>query len=78
MIKPPHCPICNRLLVGNVVRESEWFPFCSDRCRRVDLFRWCDGKYAIVEPLAPARMAEELNQRRAELLVEAADDEPTE
>jgi endogenous inhibitor of DNA gyrase (YacG/DUF329 family) len=23
------------------------FPFCSDRCRLVDLGRWLDGKYQI-------------------------------
>ena len=67
MIKPPHCPICDRPLVGEAARESASFPFCSERCRRVDFFRWCDGKYAIVEPLDPARMAQELEQRRAEL-----------
>ena len=27
-------------------------PFCSDRCRRVDFFRWWDGRYAIVENLS--------------------------
>lgn len=23
------------------------FPFCSDRCRTIDLGRWLDGKYQI-------------------------------
>jgi endogenous inhibitor of DNA gyrase (YacG/DUF329 family) len=23
------------------------FPFCSDRCRLIDLGRWLDGKYQI-------------------------------
>ncbi len=68
MIKPPQCPICERPLVGEAAREGTAFPFCSDRCRRVDFFRWNDGKYAIVEPLDPHRMAEELDQRRAELI----------
>lgn len=27
------------------------FPFCSKRCREVDLLRWSKGTYAIVEPL---------------------------
>ena len=67
MIKLPQCPICDRPLVGAAARESEFFPFCGERCRRVDFFRWNDGKYAIVEPLDPANMAQELEQRRAEL-----------
>ncbi len=28
-------------------------PFCSDRCRKIDLFRWFDGRYAIVNELSP-------------------------
>jgi len=51
MNKPPMCPICNKPLVGEDVRQSEFFPFCSERCRNIDLFRWSEGKYAIVEPL---------------------------
>jgi uncharacterized protein len=36
-----------------------WFPFCSERCRQVDLLRWSQGKYAIVEPLTPEKLAEQ-------------------
>jgi endogenous inhibitor of DNA gyrase (YacG/DUF329 family) len=28
-------------------------PFCSQRCRQVDLVRWSEGRYAIVEPHVP-------------------------
>ena len=28
-------------------------PFCSERCRKIDLFRWFDGRYAIVDELSP-------------------------
>ena len=59
MIKTPTCPICNKQLAGDAVRKSEFFPFCSERCRHVDLFRWSDGKYAIVEPLT--QLPEELD-----------------
>jgi endogenous inhibitor of DNA gyrase (YacG/DUF329 family) len=27
--------------------EPEWRPFCSDRCRLLDLARWIDGEYRI-------------------------------
>ena len=37
------CPTCGELVVFN----SEDFPFCTDRCRMIDLGRWIDGKYAI-------------------------------
>ena len=51
MNQPPTCPICKKRLVGDDVRNSEYFPFCSERCRHVDFFRWSEGKYAIVEPV---------------------------
>lgn len=35
------CPECRR----PSIRES--YPFCSERCRNVDLSRWLTGAYAI-------------------------------
>jgi len=35
------CPICGK----PVVKASK--PFCSERCRDVDLNRWLSGSYAI-------------------------------
>lgn len=46
------CPICNKKLPPGSGAESRWFPFCSERCRNVDLYRWSEGRYPIVEPLA--------------------------
>ncbi len=37
------CPICK----APVKDDSPTFPFCSDRCKKVDLGRWFDGKYLI-------------------------------
>ena len=37
------CPICK----SNVERDAEHFPFCSERCRVIDLGNWADGSYAI-------------------------------
>ncbi|MBB4064077.1 DNA gyrase inhibitor YacG [Gellertiella hungarica] len=39
--KPRPCPECSR----PSTRES--YPFCSERCRNVDLSRWLSGSYAI-------------------------------
>ena len=35
------CPICGKP-AGQATR-----PFCSDRCKQVDLNRWLSGTYAI-------------------------------
>ncbi|MDR3374676.1 MAG: DNA gyrase inhibitor YacG [Ancalomicrobiaceae bacterium] len=38
---PRPCPTCGKLAVGPT------YPFCSKRCRLVDLNRWLNGSYAI-------------------------------
>ena len=43
------CPICKK----TVQLGSEDFPFCSDRCRNIDLGNWATEKYVISEPLSP-------------------------
>ena len=53
MIRPLECPICRKPVLPPVEASPSWFPFCSERCRQVDLLRWGKGKYAIVEPLRP-------------------------
>ena len=39
--KPKRCPVC-----GKPTAEGSR-PFCSERCRQVDLGRWLSGDYAI-------------------------------
>jgi uncharacterized protein len=41
------CPICKKLVKG----DSADFPFCSGRCRLVDLGKWASGGYVIASPL---------------------------
>ena len=42
-LKPRPCPSC-----GTVVDpDDDTYPFCSDRCRLVDLGRWMDERYRI-------------------------------
>jgi len=41
------CPICR-----NPVKSSDPdFPFCSERCRTIDLGKWASGQYVISSPL---------------------------
>ncbi|MCB1885320.1 MAG: DNA gyrase inhibitor YacG [Geminicoccaceae bacterium] len=41
-VKPaPRCPTCGKPAV------PDFKPFCSARCRDVDLGRWLEGAYAI-------------------------------
>ena len=54
--KLPHCPTC-----GALVRASgEDFPFCSDRCRKIDLGKWAMGVYKISSPVLDPEVLEDL------------------
>jgi endogenous inhibitor of DNA gyrase (YacG/DUF329 family) len=41
------CVICDRELPGGSRTDSPFFPFCSERCRLIDLGRWLSGSYYI-------------------------------
>jgi endogenous inhibitor of DNA gyrase (YacG/DUF329 family) len=45
-----HCPVCKKVVK---VSNAE-FPFCSDRCRTIDLGRWASGGYVISSPVTDA------------------------
>jgi len=47
------CPTCKR--------RGDWFatpfgPFCSRRCKLIDLGKWLGEEHAISEPLSPAAL----------------------
>ena len=56
MIRLPDCPICGRSVPPASDPNAGHAPFCSRRCKEVDLFRWSEGRYAIVESLDPTRL----------------------
>ncbi len=41
------CPICSKTIAVAKLDDLPSFPFCSDRCRLIDLGRWIDGAYAV-------------------------------
>jgi endogenous inhibitor of DNA gyrase (YacG/DUF329 family) len=52
------CPICRK----EVQPDDPFVPFCSDRCRIIDLGNWASEKYVIpmpADPLNPAEIPEE-------------------
>ena len=34
--------------------DAPFRPFCSQRCKLVDLGRWLDGTYSVSEPASPS------------------------
>jgi hypothetical protein len=54
------CPICEAPVPPRDDNES--FPFCSSRCRLIDLGKWLDEDYTIpVEPAPDADAPDDLN-----------------
>ena len=44
-----NCPICKK----PVKTSAPEFPFCSERCRVIDLGNWASGKYVVSTPVNP-------------------------
>jgi len=38
------CPICKRKTTWE---ENPWRPFCSERCKLIDLGKWASEKYRV-------------------------------
>ena len=44
------CPVCKKA----VKSANPDLPFCSERCRTIDLGRWASGAYVISTPVSDA------------------------
>jgi len=45
------CPVCHKAVEASFKAHSEkakFFPFCSQRCKLIDLGAWLDAEYKIV------------------------------
>ena len=51
------CPICKRDVAetDQQAEPNRFYPFCSERCKLIDLGRWLTGKYQIpvIDPDPP-------------------------
>lgn len=56
------CPICKKAVKNN----NPDFPFCSERCRTIDLGKWASGNYVISSPM----------QDNEELIQDIAQEDP--
>lgn len=45
MMTTQSCPMCDKPRLPRATNPT--FPFCSNRCRMLDLARWLDGDYRI-------------------------------
>lgn len=64
----PKCPICDAEVKPRA--ENKLFPFCSDRCKTIDLGKWLSEDYRV-----PGEPAEGSERSPAEGESRDADDE---
>jgi hypothetical protein len=64
MKKSIKCPECGK--ATEYSPENEYRPFCSNRCKLIDLGEWIEGKYAINSEehyQSPDYLQEEINTK---------------
>jgi len=54
------CPICKKSV--DSAKDAE-FPFCSERCRLLDLGAWAAEKYVVSEPIFDEEEIPEADRR---------------
>lgn len=64
------CPTCKK----TVTTDGAEFPFCSDRCRILDLGKWASGEYRISSPVMDPDLLEEIESGSLRTHRSGADD----
>ena len=57
------CPICRK----TVDVKGEDSPFCSERCRTIDLGKWASGDYKISSPILDPDLLEDLEHKQQQM-----------
>ncbi|TVM03028.1 MAG: DNA gyrase inhibitor YacG [Candidatus Brocadia sp. WS118] len=60
------CPHCKREIFYRMVKDVPTFPFCSERCKLVDLGAWLDEAYRIEEPASAEALRQLEKKERGE------------
>jgi len=58
------CPICKK---DTTWEENPWRPFCSERCKLVDLGKWVSEKYKIAGEKKEEEQKAQGNEQAAEI-----------
>lgn len=47
-VRSLRCPTCRKIVL---ITDPD-YPFCSERCRTIDLGKWASGRYVISSPIS--------------------------
>ena len=64
------CPTCKSLVLAG----SQDFPFCSERCRLIDLGKWASGGYVISTPITDPEMLESMAEEQSHKKADGGDE----
>ena len=54
------CPTCNKPVAAPAEGDADsTYPFCSARCRKIDLGKWLSEDYVISRPIEQSDLDEE-------------------
>ena len=70
-VRSLRCPICRTI----VLRTEPEFPFCSERCRTIDLGKWASGGYVVSTPITDPEGYEDAERRAADARKRTTDGE---
>jgi len=54
------CPVCHKVIRtsgAETTEDARFFPFCSERCKLIDLGAWLDAEYRIASDQPPEESA---------------------
>ena len=63
------CPMCQTQL--EVADDFEVRPFCSSRCKKLDLANWLEGNYRLPRELQPEELEQLPDDQRDEVIAAA-------
>ncbi|MCH2108348.1 MAG: DNA gyrase inhibitor YacG [Polyangiaceae bacterium] len=67
------CPMCGK--EEEVADDFEFRPFCSARCKKVDLLNWLEGNYRLPRALTPEELDALSPEEREKVLEQAMDEQ---
>ena len=58
MVTTVQCPQCQKPVIWD--DTAQWKPFCSERCKLIDLGDWAEGNHRITGSNTPESLADDL------------------
>ncbi|HWZ97519.1 MAG TPA: DNA gyrase inhibitor YacG [Candidatus Dormibacteraeota bacterium] len=69
------CPICK---TATDSEKDKNFPFCSERCRTMDLGNWSSEKYVVCDPIFDEEELEKTEENRKTIILDLNETDDTE